>query len=37
MRRYLPDGSPPGALLCVKGFSHAGMLVEIECIAAARS
>jgi 2-iminobutanoate/2-iminopropanoate deaminase len=37
MRRYLPNGSPPGALLCVKGFSHQGMLVEIECIAAERS
>jgi 2-iminobutanoate/2-iminopropanoate deaminase len=36
MRRYLPNGSPPGALLCVKGFSHPGMLVEIQCIAAAR-
>jgi 2-iminobutanoate/2-iminopropanoate deaminase len=36
MRRYLPGGSPPGALLCVKGFSHPGMLVEIQCIAAAR-
>lgn len=37
MKRYLPSGSPPGALLCVKAFSHAGMLVEIECIAAGRA
>lgn len=36
MRDYLPQGSPPGTLLCVKGFSHEGMLVEIACVAAAR-
>jgi 2-iminobutanoate/2-iminopropanoate deaminase len=35
MKRYLPNGSPPGAMLCVKAFSHEGMLVEVECIAAA--
>jgi enamine deaminase RidA (YjgF/YER057c/UK114 family) len=34
MREFLPNGSPPGTLLCVKGFSHAGMLVEIACVAA---
>ena len=31
---YLPQGSPPGALVVVKGFAHEGVLVEIECIAA---
>jgi enamine deaminase RidA (YjgF/YER057c/UK114 family) len=36
MREFLPGGSPPGSLLCVKGFSHAGMLVEIACVAAVR-
>lgn len=36
MREFLPEGSPPGTLLCVKGFSHQGMLVEIACVAAAR-
>ena len=36
MREFLPTGSPPGTLLCVKGFSHAGMLVEIAGVAAVR-
>jgi hypothetical protein len=36
MREFLPGGSPPGNLLCVKGFSHSGMLVEIACVAAVR-
>ncbi len=35
LRRHLPDGAPPGALLCVGGFAHEGVLVEIECVAAA--
>jgi 2-iminobutanoate/2-iminopropanoate deaminase len=34
LRTYLPEGSPPGALVCVKELAHAGMLVEIECIGA---
>jgi enamine deaminase RidA (YjgF/YER057c/UK114 family) len=37
LHRYLPDGSPPGAMLCVKGFAHKGVIVEIEGIAAKRS
>ena len=36
MMEYLPEGSPPGAMVVVKGFSHPGILVEIECIAAVR-
>jgi enamine deaminase RidA (YjgF/YER057c/UK114 family) len=36
MREFLPTGSPPGTLLCVKGFSHSGMLVEIAAVAAVR-
>lgn len=36
MREFLPGGSPPGTLLCVKAFSHEGMLVEIACVAAVR-
>jgi 2-iminobutanoate/2-iminopropanoate deaminase len=36
MREFLPGGSPPGTLLCVKAFSHHGMLVEIACVAAIR-
>ena len=34
LRARMPDGAPPGALLCVKELAHKGMLVEIECIAA---
>lgn len=34
LRTRMPDGSPPGALVCVKELAHEGMLVEIECIAA---
>jgi enamine deaminase RidA (YjgF/YER057c/UK114 family) len=36
MREFLPQGSPPGALLVIKAFSHPGMLIEIECVAAVR-
>jgi 2-iminobutanoate/2-iminopropanoate deaminase len=36
LHRYLPNGSPPGAMVCVKGFAHRGVLVEIEGIAAKR-
>lgn len=35
LRSYLPDGAPPGVLVCVESLAHEGMLVEIECIAAA--
>ena len=33
--RYLPEGSPPGAMVCVEALAHHGMMVEIECVAAA--
>jgi 2-iminobutanoate/2-iminopropanoate deaminase len=31
---FASDGSPPGALVAVKGFAHEGVLVEVECVAA---
>jgi len=35
LRRYMPGGAPPGAMVCVKELLHEGMLVEVEVIAAA--